>query len=136
MRLLILGSTGMLGHKLWQTYRERFDTWMTCRSPAGDALPAALLDPARILAGVHVTDFDTVVRAVADVRPTVVVNCIGVIKQLPAAQDPIATLTVNALFPHRLAQLCAASGTRLVHISTDCVFSGRNVARHVASKDA
>ena len=125
MRVLILGGTGMLGHKLWQTYRERYDTWMTCRSPVAAALPPPLLDPARTLGGVHATDFDTVVRAMAEVRPAVVINCIGIVKQLSAARDPIASVTVNALFPHRLAELCRAAGARLVHISTDCVFSGR-----------
>jgi dTDP-4-dehydrorhamnose reductase len=54
----------------------------------------------------------------------VVINCIGVVKQREAAKDPIACITVNALFPHRLAKLCQASGTRLIHFSTDCVFSG------------
>jgi dTDP-4-dehydrorhamnose reductase len=125
MRVLILGGTGMLGHKLWQTYRPRYDVWMTCRSPVAATLPPTLLDPARTLGGVHATDFDTVVRALAQVRPTVVINGIGIIKQLAAARDPIPSITVNALFPHRLAELCRAAGARLVHISTDCVFSGR-----------
>lgn len=84
-----------------------------------------LFDPHRTLGGVNVFDFDTLVRAFAQVRPQIVVNCIGVIKQLPAAQDPLISLTVNALFPHRLAHLCQAAGIRLIHFSTDCVFSGR-----------
>jgi dTDP-4-dehydrorhamnose reductase len=50
---------------------------------------------------------------------------VGVIKQLPAAKAPIPSISINALFPHRLAQLCQACGARLVHVSTDCVFSGR-----------
>lgn len=125
MRVLILGGAGMLGHKLWQVYRDRFDTWVTVRSDYRDYAHYNLFDPQRTLGGVNVFEFDTIVRALAQVRPQVVINCIGIIKQLPAAQDPIISLTVNALFPHRLANLCQATGIRLIHFSTDCVFSGR-----------
>jgi dTDP-4-dehydrorhamnose reductase len=59
------------------------------------------------------------------VRPGVVVNCIGLVKQLAAADDPLQALPINSLLPHRLAWLCSLIGARLVHISTDCVFNGR-----------
>jgi dTDP-4-dehydrorhamnose reductase len=58
------------------------------------------------------------------VRPDVVVNCVGLVKQLADANDPLQAVPINTLLPHRLAALCQASGARLVHISTDCVFSG------------
>ena len=125
MRILILGAAGMLGHKLWQACQGRFDTWGTVRGRRADYARYGIFDPDRLLAGVDAADFDTVVRAFATARPDAVVNCIGIIKQVPAAQDPIVSLSVNALFPHRMADLCRASGARLVHISTDCVFSGR-----------
>ncbi len=125
MRVLILGGAGMLGHKLWQAYRQRFDTWVTVRGNPRDYAAYQLFDPERMVGGVDAFDFDAVVRALAAVRPDAVVNCIGIIKQLPTAKDPIISLTVNSLFPHRLANLCTAAGVRLIHISTDCVFSGR-----------
>jgi dTDP-4-dehydrorhamnose reductase len=125
MRVLILGAAGMLGHKLWQVYRGRFDTWATVRSDYRAYEKYALYDPRRLLGGVDTFQFDTVVQALATVRPDAVINCIGIIKQLPTARSPIVSLSVNALFPHQLANLCQAAGTRLIHISTDCVFSGR-----------
>jgi len=64
------------------------------------------------------------VRLFRDVRPDVVVNCAGLTKHLPSGNDPVPALTMNALLPHRLAELCGISSARLVHISTDCVFSG------------
>jgi dTDP-4-dehydrorhamnose reductase len=124
MRILILGAAGMLGHKLWQAYSNRFDTWATVRSDYRDYTRYDLFDPRRLLGSVDASDFDTVVRALAAVRPDAVINCIGIIKQLPTAQDPLVSLTVNSLFPHRLANLCRASGAQMIHISTDCVFSG------------
>jgi dTDP-4-dehydrorhamnose reductase len=125
MRLLILGGAGMLGHKLWQVCRSRFDTWVTLRGLRSAYVPLGLFEPERVVAGVDAFNFDTLVSAMAQVRPEVVVNCIGIIKQVASASDPIASLTINALLPHRLAVLARSSGARLIHISTDCVFAGR-----------
>lgn len=125
MRLLILGGAGMLGHKLCQQYRERFETWVTLRSDFRQCARFAIFEEQRTLTGVDCFDFDTIVRAVAKAQPDVVINCIGIIKQRPSAHDPLISITVNALFPHRLANLCRAVGARLIHISTDCVFAGR-----------
>lgn len=125
MRVLILGATGMLGHKLWQLYSRRFDTWVTVRSAHTAHSRYGLFDTNRLIGNVDVNDFDSIVRALAISRAEVVINCIGVIKQLSSAHDPVICLTVNSLLPHRLASLCQAAGSRLIHISTDCVFSGR-----------
>jgi len=122
MRLLILGGGGMLGHKLWQTAASRLDTWATLRD-GGRGLPEGF-DRNRIISGVSAEHFDSVVGAFAAFRPEVVVSCIGIVKQRTGAGDALASLTVNSVFPHRLKALCAATGARLVHISTDCVFSG------------
>lgn len=124
MKVLILGGAGMLGHKLWQVFRDRFDTWVTVRSSYTAYERYRLFARERVIGGVDAFNFDTVIRAFATAQPDVVVNAIGVIKQLPEAKDPIVSLTINSLFPHRLAALCCARGTRLIHVSTDCVFSG------------
>ena len=124
-RILILGGAGMLGHKLCQLYRREFDAWCTVRSMPHGPDGFEIWDKDRTIAGVDAVDFDSVARAIAEVQPAVVVNCIGIIKQLTAAKDPIASLSINSLFPHRLANLCRAAGARMIHISTDCVFSGR-----------
>lgn len=124
MRLLVLGAGGMLGHKLWQMAATSADAWATLRHSPPDGGGASLFEDRRVLQGVDVTRLDTVEQALAHVQPTAVVNCIGVVKQLAAAKDPVTSIGVNALFPHQLARLCGARGVRLVHISTDCVFAG------------
>ncbi|MBS3947167.1 MAG: SDR family oxidoreductase [Dethiobacter sp.] len=124
MRILILGGGGMLGHKLWQLCHNRFDTWASVRSSYRKYARYNLFNSHLLLEGVDVFDLDTVVKALASVRPDVVINCIGIIKQMSTANDPIISLTINSLFPHKLANLCQAAGARLIHISTDCVFSG------------
>jgi dTDP-4-dehydrorhamnose reductase len=124
MRVLVLGGAGMLGHKLCQVLGERFETWTTVRGDARAFGRYELLPTDRVVGGVDASDLDSVVRAFGAVRPDVVVNAIGIVKQLPVAKDPVVSLTVNSLFPHRVAQLCAATGARLIHLSTDCVFTG------------
>lgn len=125
MRVLILGGSGMLGHKLWQTIKERFETHVTFRRPVAAYANLGIFNPEHSLGGVSALDFDSVARALDTVQAQVVVNCIGVVKQDAGAKDPVVSIAVNSLFPQRLSQLCRASGTRLIHISTDCVFSGR-----------
>ena len=67
---------------------------------------------------------DALVRVFARVKPDVVVNCIGLTKHHKEAEDPLLALPLNALLPHRMADLCAVAGARLIHVSTDCVFAG------------
>jgi dTDP-4-dehydrorhamnose reductase len=124
MRVLILGGAGMLGHKLVQQLGGHCETWTTFRGNAAEYAHYGFFDAARSLSGVDAASFDTVVRAVAKVKPDAVINCIGIVKQLAAATDPLLSIETNSLFPHRLANLCAAAGARVIHISTDCVFSG------------
>jgi len=130
MRVLILGAGGMLGHKVWQIFRDRFD----CRAAVRTRLPLALFDDERVIDGFDAVDFEGVIRLIAKVRPEVVVNCVGVVKQLAAAHDPIASITLNSLFPHVVARACGEIGARMIHISTDCVFGGSVDSRRSDSR--
>ncbi|MEA2236540.1 MAG: dTDP-4-dehydrorhamnose reductase [Thermoanaerobaculia bacterium] len=120
MRVLILGAGGMLGHKVWQIFRDRFD----CRAAVRVRPALPLFDDNRVIDGIDAADFDGISRLIETVQPDAVVNCIGVVKQLAAAHDPIASITLNSLLPHVVARACAAAGARMIHISTDCVFAG------------
>ena len=114
----------MLGHKLWQIIAGRFDTYVTLRRDPDSYSQYKLFNLTRSVSHVSAEDFDSVARAIDAVRPAVVINCIGIVKQAEAAKDPLISIEINALFPHRLARLCRRKGIRLIHISTDCVFSG------------
>jgi dTDP-4-dehydrorhamnose reductase len=125
MRVLILGGSGMLGHKLWQSFSGRFDTYVTLRREFDCYAGYQLFDREHTVDLVSAENFESVAQAVTTAGPDVVVNCIGIVKQAETAKDPLASIEVNALFPHRVAGLCRSQGVRLIHISTDCVFSGR-----------
>lgn len=126
-RLLIFGAGGMLGHKVFQTAASRFpETWGTLRGNLADYPLRGMKEfsSSRIVEGCEVTDLASVSAVLDQLRPNVVVNCVGVIKQRPAAYDSIASITINSLLPHWLALKLDEWGGRLVHVSTDCVFDG------------
>lgn len=126
-KVLILGGTGMLGHVLFRALSKKPELGIhaTARSLEGieDRFPEELRR--NIRTGVDANNFDEVVRALAAIQPDVVVNCIGLIKQLPMASDPLSSITVNAQLPHRITLVCRAAKARMIHISTDCVFDGK-----------
>jgi len=124
VRVLVFGGSGMLGHKLAQILASDFEVFATLRSDSEASYGLPIPDGARAVFAVSAGDLDSVARAIREVRPEVAVNCIGIVKQLEASRDPVSAISVNALFPHRLAKLCAPAGVRLIQISTDCVFSG------------
>ena len=78
----------------------------------------------RLTAGVDVENPDLLVKVLDQIRPDVVVNCAGLTKHKLEADDPLVSIPINTLMPHRLAGLCKLVGARLIHVSTDCVFSG------------
>jgi dTDP-4-dehydrorhamnose reductase len=112
------------------------ETWGTARATTVlQYLPRALQE--RVVCGVDIEDIDGLARVLLQVRPEVVVNCVGLVKQHALADDPAAAIQINALLPHRLAKLCQLANARLIHISTDCVFAGtRGKYRESDSPDA
>jgi dTDP-4-dehydrorhamnose reductase len=125
MRVLILGGAGMLGHQLWRQLHREHEVWVTLRQPFEKYQKHALFEAERTCSGIDATNDEALARVFERVQPEAVINCVGIVKQLRAASDPLLSIAINALLPHRLARLCKASGARLIHISTDCVFSGR-----------
>lgn len=125
-RVLVLGATGMLGHVAFsglagQNGLEVFGT-VEDHGEAERWFSPELLK--NCLRNVDVFNFDSVIGAMAAVKPEVVVNCIGIVKQSSLAKDPCTSIYVNSLLPHRLAAACRLAGARLIHLSTDCVFDG------------
>lgn len=124
-KTLILGASGMLGSAVFRALhgRQEHEVVATVRSVSTLKYFSGEQQQS-LLTNVDVLDNDSLVDVLGRIRPDVVINCVGLIKQLSSAKDPLVALPLNALFPHKLARLAALSGTRLIHISTDCVFSG------------
>lgn len=120
MRILIAGITGMLGHQLVKELAPLHTVAGTSRG----AIPAVLQDFSFTHYNAEASDLSSFEKAIADFKPDAVVNCIGVIKQKKEVKDESPTLAINGEFPHRLYAICRKHGARLLHMSTDCVFSG------------
>ena len=123
MKVLVLGVTGMLGSAVFKVLSNRYDVWGTLRNHR-DKSHFSLNLQRKIISSVDVLNQDDLVNLLSVVKPDVVINCVGLVKQLATSKDPLVALPINAMFPHRLAHLCSLSDTRVVHISTDCVFTG------------
>lgn len=126
-KVLILGVTGMLGHTLFKEMNknENFEVFGTTRSKSGLNEYFTKDELSKIRDNVDADNFETVIKAIASFQPTIIINCIGIIKQLPISKDPLTAITVNAQLPHRLSLVTKAAHARLIHISTDCVFDGK-----------
>lgn len=125
MRILILGVSGMLGNAMFRVLSldAANEVFGTARSDSVRRFFAPAMR-GQIVTGVDVENQDSLMRVFAVVKPQLVVNCIGLIKQIEDADDPLQALPINSILPHRLARLCELGGARLVHVSTDCVFVG------------
>lgn len=124
-KVLVLGVTGMLGNAVLRLFAHSagYEVVGSARSTSAlRLLPEGIRD--RVICGVDVEHIDSLTSLFAKARPDVVINCIGLVKQLAEADDPLAAIPINSLLPHRLARLCDVAGARLIHMSTDCVFAG------------
>lgn len=86
-------------------------------------LPAPLHE--KLIPNINIEGETDLLAAFAASKPDIVLNCVGIIKQLPSSHNHLESLTINAILPHRLANYSKAMGSRLIHFSTDCVFSGK-----------
>ena len=125
MKILVLGASGMLGNAMVRVLSEstEHEVFGTIRSEGAKRFFSAGI-AARLLTGVDVENHDSLVQAFIRSRPDLVINCVGLVKQLADAENPLQAIPINALLPHRLARLCELTRARLVHMSTDCVFAG------------
>jgi len=125
-KILILGVTGMLGSTVFKEFfnNKGYQTYGTVRS-ANKLSDFTNSMRESLISGIDVLDNDSLVTVLDHVKPDVVINCIGLIKQFEVAKDPLLVLPINAMFPHRLSKLCSLINARLIHVSTDCVFNGR-----------
>jgi dTDP-4-dehydrorhamnose reductase len=126
MKVLVLGASGMIGSAMIRVLSQKEDWQVFGTLRSGDA--KRFFQPAiveRLITGIDAENQDSLVRVFGQVQPDVVINCIGLTKHHAEADDPLLAIPINALLPHRLTELCRVASARLIHVSTDCVFSGK-----------
>lgn len=124
MRILILGGDGMLGHQLLKHFQIQHEVRVTLRQDLNAYIKADLFNKNNSFTGIDIRSIERVAEVMAEFKPDAVINAVGIVKQRRDAKESIPSLEINALFPHRLAVLCSGMRARLIHMSTDCVFSG------------
>lgn len=124
MRIFVLGGNGMLGHQLCSILSNRFEVFASIRKLDSAKLKYLNIGPEQIFEQITINNLSKIEKIISELHPDVVINAIGVVKQRNEIKDTVNSISVNSLFPHQLANICEKSNTRLIQISTDCVFSG------------
>jgi dTDP-4-dehydrorhamnose reductase len=124
MKILIIGGTGMLGHKAVQILQKKFDTYVTVRNQFSEIERFEIFEKAHTFTEVEIENSDALRNIIDDIKPVFIINAVGIIKQLESSKNVIKTLTVNSIFPHKLAEAAAENGAKVITVSTDCVFRG------------
>lgn len=124
-RILVLGANGMLGGSIFRYFSAlpSYEVIGSVRSAEAETI-LRRGGYTNIVSSVDAYQFITIERLIQEMKPDIVINCIGVIKQLESAKSPIRSIEINSILPHKLAKACSANRARLIHFSTDCVFDG------------
>ncbi len=125
MKILILGATGMIGHRLWSGLSETHDVSALMRRKRSEIPNLPNIKTDSIIDQVDVLDKQKLTAVIERIKPEVVFNCIGVVKQLEQARSHAESIELNSLFPHILAQICLENGARMIQFSSDCIFDGK-----------
>jgi dTDP-4-dehydrorhamnose reductase len=125
VKLLVIGASGMIGSTVLRVLSDcnEYETYGAVRDiRVSQFFDAHIVE--HLFADIDAENHDSLVRLLEKSQPDVVINCAGLTKHKPDAENPLLSLPINTLMPHRLAGLCKLVGARMIHVSTDCVFSG------------
>ena len=125
MKILVLGASGMLGNTVIRELSKdnNLDVFGTVRSKNSFKYFSNEISK-KLIHSINVENVDSLFQVINKIKPNLLINCIGLVKQLGASENPLQAIPINSLLPHRLAQISSLFGARLIQISTDCVFTG------------
>ena len=125
MRILVLGGTGLIGNRLTRQLRQNADVYASTRTSSVEMpMLENILEPNKWIFGLDATDFQFLEAKIKRLKPDVIVNCVGVVKQQINSKNVEATILLNSVLPWRLSRFAEKYDFKLINFSTDCVFSG------------
>ena len=125
MKVIVLGASGLIGHKLFQKLSLRFETYGTLRRKVEEYGNDFFKDYDNFVDQIDVHDFNNLIKNLNRINPDVILNCVGITKRKNEINLPLESIYVNSLFPHKLLSWAISNNKRLIHFSTDCVFTGK-----------
>lgn len=137
-KILILGASGMLGHQMWRKLNRwsetsRAQVFGTVRKNKDHYKKLGLPQTQNLIDGVDVADFKKLNLLLDEVKPTVVINCVGLTLRKKDLGDIEKCYHLNAMLPQFVGQWCNTHKAKLFHFSTDCVFDGKKGAAYAES---
>lgn len=125
MKILILGGNGMLGHAFFNHWKRKYTVKTCVRESEEKYKIFKFFDTSNTFFNVDVIKNNNLEIAIKEFKPHVIVNCIGVTKQLINLKSDSDFLEVNSIFPNELAKICTKVNIKMINLSTDCIFSGK-----------
>ena len=124
--VLILGATGMLGSTLikYLSKDETLDVYGTARDGVKSTFLSQPIQNKLFYISLNCQNLEALEEIIAQIKPKYVINCLGIIKQSPLAEMRKVAIEINSLLPHLIAECTSRHKARLIHLSTDCIFSG------------
>ena len=125
MRILIIGVSGLIGHKLLQELSMYFEVFGTLHKKKNQYGKTPLFNGENIIENIDVSEFDNLIKVFKIVNPDVIINCVGITKRKINKNNSVEVISINSIFPHLLAKWADENKKRIIHFSTDCVFDGK-----------
>ena len=116
-KVIIIGSTGMLGHQVLDFFLEQNDFEIHDIVYRNKRREESII--------CDVTDFTKIQEIINDISPNYIVNCVGVLIK-GSKTSPSNAIKINSFLPHFLVDISEKIGCKVIHVSTDCVFSGKD----------
>lgn len=125
-KVLILGSTGLIGHQVYYHLKSNSNFELSNISYRKKLVEDTII--------ANIRDEQNFINTIKKINPDIIINCIGVLID-GANKDPENAIFINAYMPHRLMRFADDIGAKLIHISTDCVFSGKKKEPYIETDE-
>jgi dTDP-4-dehydrorhamnose reductase len=127
MRVLILGGNGMIGHKVYQFLSKEYsDTWVTLRNKLDSYTFSHIYNSEKVVDEIDLLNFEYLSYKLNEINPDIIVNACGITIRRGVDNLKSNSIILNSALPHILNEWVTFNRKRLIHFSTDCVFSGDN----------
>ena len=125
MRILILGGNGMIGHKMYQLISKVYiDTWITLRNNLSTYSFSHLYNSEKVIDSINLANFENLNYILFKIKPDIIINACGITIRRGIQTLKSNSIILNSALPHFLNEWVTSNNKRLIHFSTDCVFTG------------